>query len=121
MPASDGSPSISGKTLGYAIGGVGIAGLVVGGVTGALVLGKRSIADEHCYPELQRCDQEGIDANDAGRTLGVVSTTGFVVGVLGIGLGTYFILTSADRGEPATALVTRVAPGATELSLVRRW
>jgi len=120
-PADEGARPASGKTLGYALGGVGVAGLVVGGVTGAMVLGKKSIADEHCYPELQRCDQEGIDANDAGRTLGVVSTTGFVVGVLGLGLGTYFILTSDERGEPATALVTRVSPGATELSLVRRW
>ena len=107
--------------MGYVLAGVGAAGVVVGGVTGIMVLNKKKTADAHCYPELRACDQEGVDANESGRTLGTVSTIGFAVGLVGLGLGTYFILTSDDEGQPQTALMTQLGPGTSQVSLVRRW
>ena len=107
--------------MGYVLAGVGAAGVVVGGVTGIMVLGKKKTADEHCYPEFRACDQEGVDANESGRTLGTVSTVGFAIGLVGLGLGTYFILTSDDEGQPQTTLVTQAGPGSSQVSLVRRW
>jgi hypothetical protein len=116
-----GSPKLPGEvkrtpTLGYVLGGVGLAGLVVGGVSGALVLGKKSIADDNC--PAQRCNQTGYDAVESGRTLSMVSTTGFIVGAVGVGLGAYFIL-SAGSGEsapPRAALSAAPLPGGAALS-----
>ncbi len=118
--SADSAPPAGGhKTLGYVLGGIGAAGLVVGGITGIMLLGKKSTASDHCSTELRVCDQEGIDANDAGRALAPVSTIGFIVGIAGIGAGAYFILSGGEKSE--TALRTSIGPGAGELTVVRRW
>jgi hypothetical protein len=77
----------AGRTIGiFTAGGVGIAGLAVGGITGGLALGKKSIVDEHC--EDTRCDHEGKLAADSGRTLSIVSTVAFGVGIAGVATAT---------------------------------
>jgi hypothetical protein len=113
-----GAPSGGGKkTLGYVLGGIGVLGLAVGTVTGIMVLGKKSTAEDHCDDALRVCDQTGKDANDSGRTLGPISTIGFAVGVVGLGAGTYFILSSKSE----TAVRAAFAPGASQVTLVHRW
>lgn len=119
VTADTGGSGSNKKTLGYVVGGVGVAGLAVGAVTGIMVLGKKSTANDHCNDQLQLCDQTGKDANDAGRTLGTISTIGWVVGVAGVGLGTYFILTSNGKSE--TALATHVGPTVASVALTRSW
>ena len=110
------------RTLAYVAGGVGAAGLLVGAVTGFMAMGKANTAEDHCWDTPTKgCDQEGVDANSSGKTLAAVSTVGFAVGVVGLGLGTYFILTTGDEGQPETALVTHGGPSAGHLALVRRW
>ncbi len=42
-----------------------------------------------------------------------------MVGAVGLGLGTYFILSGGKKTE--TALVTRAALGAAHISLVQHW
>ncbi len=119
VPPDSARPSGGKRTLGFVLGGVGVAALVAGGVTGVMALGKKSEADKHCNDALRVCDQTGLDANDSGRMLGTVTTAAWAVGVVGVGLGTYFILSSSPRSE--TALVTTSRPGGAELSLVRHW
>jgi hypothetical protein len=41
-------------------------------------------------------DREALDGIDGGRTLGWVSTTAFVVGAVGVGIGVYGLVTSKD-------------------------
>jgi hypothetical protein len=121
-PRDVGVPSRGTPTLGYVIGGVGVVGIAVGGITGVMALGKASTAHDHCWEgPPQGCDQEGVDANSSGQTLAAVSTVGFVVGLVGVGLGTYFILTSGDGGKTETALVTRAYPSGGQVSLVQHW
>jgi hypothetical protein len=115
-PDSGGS---SDKTLAYVLGGVGIAGVVVGGVAGVMTLQKKSVADDECDDALKICSQEGKDANDAGRTLGTVSTIGFVVGAIGLGAGAYFLL--SDSGGKETALGVHPGAGGGLLSVRRTW
>ena len=67
------------------------------------------------------CDPEGGDANSSGKTLATVSTISLAVGVVGVGLGTYFILSSGGDDKTETALVTRGGPTGGNISLVRRW
>jgi hypothetical protein len=116
-----GAPSGGRRTLGFVVGGVGATGLVVGAVTGIMALGKKSTADDHCYSATRTCDQTGIDANDSGRTLGTVSTVGFAVGLVGLGLGTYLVLSSHDSGKAETALTTEVGPTGSRVSVAVRW
>ena len=100
-------------------GGVGIAGAVVGGVAGVMTLQKKSIANDECDDALKICSAEGKDANDAGRTLGAISTVGFVVGALGLGAGAYFLLT--DPGGKETALGVHPGAGGGFVSVRRSW
>jgi hypothetical protein len=102
---SDGSGS---RTLGYVLGGIGVAGIVTGAVAGALVLSKKSTVDDNCNAQ-KRCNDEGLSAVDSGKTLSVVSTVGFVTGVVGLGAGAYFLFTagpSRDGTVSASATVT---------------
>lgn len=84
---------------GYAAGGIGVIGLAVGTTTGILAFREKRIVREHCDSDYA-CDDTGLDAARAGDKLALASTIGFAVGVVGIGAGTYLILTS--RGPVAT-------------------
>jgi hypothetical protein len=111
--------SSSRRTAGLVVGGVGVAGLLVGGVTGALTLGKKSTADANC-PD-KRCNREGFDAVDSGRLLGNVSVVGFVVGALGAGAGAYLLLTEKNPDQARTSLLPSVGPGSFQFSWARTW
>lgn len=91
--------------LGYVIGGIGVAGFITGAVAGALVLQKKAVVDEHCDAS-KRCDAEGLDASESGRALGIVTTVGLVTGVVGVGAGTYLILSAGSREDSRAASVS---------------
>jgi hypothetical protein len=118
-PAGGGTPepSSSGtRTLGYVLGGIGIAGLGVGVVTGVMVLDRKSTADDNC-PE-KRCNQQGFDAAESGRTLGVVSTAGFVVGAVGLAAGAYLVLKSKPEQASRTVLFASARPSGAAFSVL---
>jgi hypothetical protein len=111
------APSSNQKTVGYVLGGVGLVGLAVGAVAGVMVLEKKSTVDDNC-DAARRCNQEGFDAAESGRTLGVVTTAGLVVGALGLASGAYLILSSPKEQGPQTALVGSATPRGAGLSLI---
>src|SRR5262249_30812472 len=80
------------RTVGVVVGGVGIAGLGVAAVTGVLFLGKKSTAEQDCNANRQ-CSPEGVDAFNAAKTLGVVNTIALAAGIVGVGVGTYLVVT----------------------------
>jgi hypothetical protein len=108
------------RTLGYVIGGVGVAGLAVGAITGAMVLGKKSTVDNNC-DAAKRCNQTGLDAASSGHTLGIVTTTGFIVGAVGVAAGAWLVLSSDKQERPVTALIPGGGPHGAQLTLVRRF
>src|SRR5262245_4303503 len=86
------------RTLAWIAGGLGVAGLAVGTVTGIMVLGKQSDADDICDVEACRRDQtEAVDLNEQAHDLATVSNIGFGVGILGIGVATVLLLTAPKR------------------------
>ena len=99
-PRASGMPT---RTLGFVALGVGAAGLVVGGVTGMMAFGKRGDLDDAC-PGGQ-CPPEQKDTLDSYRTLGTVSTIGFIVGGVGAATGVTLLLTSKPRSEGAARKV----------------
>lgn len=107
------------RTLGYVVGGVGVAGFAVGAITGIIGLSKQSTGNDNCDDVRRVCNQAGIDANDTARTMAPISTIGLVVGVLGVGAGAYLILTSAP--SHSVAVGTQVRGGAASLDVSARF
>jgi hypothetical protein len=116
-------PSASGsstRTLGFVIGGVGVAGLGVGAIAGILELGKAHTVDANCHPD-KSCSGAGVSAAKSGRTLEMVSNVGWVVGAAALGAGAYFLLTSGPSTKPTTSLALVTNPMGGQLSLRRTW
>ncbi|MCC6217427.1 MAG: hypothetical protein IT376_21400 [Polyangiaceae bacterium] len=108
------------RTLGFIVGGVGIAALAGAGVTGAMTLSAQSTNENNCFPGEGYCNQEGKDAASSGATFGALTTGLLVAGIAGVGLGGYFVFTSGD-GRELAAVAPRVDRAGGSLSLVRRW
>jgi hypothetical protein len=94
----------------WVVGGVGIVGLAVGGILGAVVLNQKSITDEHCDDATLTCDATGIEAANTGRTLGPISTVGFIVGGLGVGVSAVWLLARAPAKSEAGAATVGMGP-----------
>jgi hypothetical protein len=111
--AAGGSSSML-TTTGYVVGGVGIAGLVVGIVTGVMAIDRKSTADAHC--PFKSCDSVGWDAVQSGRTLGGVSVASFVVGAAGVAVGTALVVVGRSSSSKAAVGVS-AGPGGGSLVL----
>ena len=108
------------RTLGFVLGGVGLATLGAGAITGILTLGKASIIKDpaHCSAAL-RCDATGVDAASAGKTLSVVSTATLIAGAAVAATGVVLVVTSPGKA-PVTAGFM-VSPGGAGLQIGREW
>jgi hypothetical protein len=110
-PADGGSGR---RTLGWVVGGVGLAGLTVSLVTGVMVLDKKSTVDDECTNDT--CSSTGAEAASSGRTLSTVSTAAFIVGAAGLGVGAYLLLT-APSGTATARVGVRSRSAIPELVL----
>ena len=90
--------------MAYVALGVGGAGLVVGGVTGFLALGKKSDL-KGCVDT--KCPSNQQDTLDGAKSMATVSTVGFAVGFVGVGLGVVLLLTGNNS---ASASASKSAP-----------
>lgn len=100
------------RPLAYVALALGGAGLVAGGVTGALAMSKRSELDESGSCADGRCLHTVEDDVSSLRTFRTVSTVGFIAGGVLAGAGVVLLLTSSGGGEQAQR-----APGTLALGL----
>jgi hypothetical protein len=132
LPPPPGAPppahGTSGRRVGaFVTGAIGIAGLVVGGATGGVVLSRKSTLNAHCGAAIHSsdpgaCDATGLSAASGLTGLGIASTVGFAVGIAGIGTSIVLFATE-PKSPPATAGerpglafgLLSVGPGATTL------
>jgi hypothetical protein len=84
------------RTLGFVGAGVGTAALGVAAVSGVIALKKQSTLDSVCNPG---CPSSAADDIDAFRVNRTISYAGLAVGVLSLGVGGYFLLTSTSTPE----------------------
>jgi hypothetical protein len=91
----------------WIVGGIGVAGLVVGAVTGALVLHDKSAADAGCSDVTKTCTPDAKAAADAGRSLGPVTTVALVAGAAGVAAGAIWL---GVRGSGQPRVSVGVAP-----------
>lgn len=116
-PAQAGAPAAPGKRLvkspslpdippggsqagAYVLGSLGIAGLVLSGVTGGLMLANKGVIDANCTDDgagVALCrNPAAVDAGNQAKTLGLVSTVGLGVGIAGLGAATILLLTQSS-------------------------
>jgi hypothetical protein len=108
------------KAAGLVGGGVGVAGLVVGGIFGALALSDKSAQTAACNasPCTGDARARALDDHSSARSDGTVSTIGFVAGgaLLAGGLALFFTAHTRERASTIT-LLPGLAPHGGELTL----
>ena len=106
----DGSPQ---RTIGYVVGGVGIASVIVGAIFGVRAITLRSESDDKCgdgdaCPDTPE-GHEGLEANEDAQTSATVANVLVGVGLGLVGVGLVVVLTAPSESESARI---RVGPGA---------
>ena len=99
------------KAAGFVVGGVGVAALAVGTVFGVEALQKRHDSDASCSGDTCRT-QAGVNLNEDAQRFANIADVGIGVGIVGLVVGTYLVLTSGgSRPVPAaTAVGSSVLP-----------
>ena len=105
------------RTVGYIVGGVGIAGIGVGAVTGFLAIGKNKDSKDLCPTEGACPSKDGVDANDSAKKLGTISTIGFIAGGVLLATGAVLVITSRSK----YALVPNIGPQNAGLTVAGRF
>ena len=104
QPATKDDPGAGRRTMGYVVGIVGVVGLGVGGVTGLIAMSNNSDSKKLC-PNAGPCaNKTGVDDNDNAKTMGLVSTVGFIAGGALLATGIVLVLTAPSSKEKKTAL-----------------
>ncbi|MFN7147576.1 MAG: tetratricopeptide repeat protein [Myxococcota bacterium] len=112
-PPSAEVPFWSGRRIaGAAVGGVGIAGAIVGAITCGLTLAKASSAKSHCKVsgETTACDPTGLSLRSDARTLANVSNVALVAGGAALAAGVIVFATAPSTSKPASGLWIHAGP-----------
>lgn len=86
------------STLGWVSLGIGGVGLLGGTIFGVRALALKGGAD--CQGKV--CSQKGLDDIDKARTSATISTISFGVGLVGVAVGTYLLVSSSSSSSPKT-------------------
>jgi hypothetical protein len=81
--------------------GAGAAAVAIG--TSALMLHNKSVRDDNCDAQ-RNCTQAGLDANGQLSALSGWNAGAWTVAVLGLGAGTFLVLSNPPPKEPRTSL-----------------
>jgi hypothetical protein len=119
VPARSPSPSSAtsrpSSALPFVIGGIGVAGIVVGGVAGSFAIGSAAVVHREC--DGAACNTTGKEAADAGKREALISTIAFGVGVVGLTAGIVLFASRPDASSPSTAqLALGISPQRVTLS-----
>jgi hypothetical protein len=83
----------------YIAGGVGVAGIVFGAVTGGLMLSKKSVVNAKCNDAGTCVDRDGVDEANSAKALASMSTAGWAVALAGVGTATFLFFTEPPRSK----------------------
>jgi hypothetical protein len=93
------------RTIGYALGGVGIVGIGIGAVFGVQALSKSSESDDLCGNPCS--SPEGLKANEDARSAATISNIAIGVGLAALIGGVALILTAPSSSPSAAAAHTK--------------
>ena len=111
-PVEDAGANAESSSWPYVVGGVGVAGVVLGGLFGLRALDKNADAEKICADRPNRCPAAEIDKHEellkaarGARTAGYVS---FGLGLVGVGVSAVWLL--SDDADNASAHALRLYP-----------
>ncbi|GAC1352762.1 MAG: hypothetical protein NVS3B20_13790 [Polyangiales bacterium] len=102
------------RTAGWVFMGSGLVGIATGTITGILVFANANTYKAHCTPV---CDDEGAQAARVGRPLSVISPIALGIGVLGVGVGAFLVVTSKSATSKSARGTARVGIAANGIAL----
>lgn len=108
-PGDDEGGGSNMKTIGIAVGAVGLAGIGIGSFFGIRASDKWKDAKARCNSNYE-CDQTGVDLTDQARSSGNIATLGFIAGGALLVAGVVLFFT-APSGKPANKVKVGVGPG----------
>ena len=94
---------------GYGIGGLGVVALGAGAFFGLKASSKWSERNDHCTDS--GCDQVAATASDDAHDAAMVANIGVLTGAMGIGVGSYLLLTDGDDASKETDGTATMAAG----------
>jgi hypothetical protein len=101
-------------------GGVGVGGVVLGSIFGAIAMSKKSDAQKACPNAC--ADQNGVNAWSSAKSAGNVSTVAFIVGGVGLAGGAVLWFTAKpEKVEGTDAKGVRVGIGPGSIQLKGTW
>jgi hypothetical protein len=100
------APASGSNAAAWIAGGVGLTGLSVGGVFGALALSSDASARRACDDRTTDCPQHALDHAETRDRQALISTLGVGVGLAGIAVATWLILSGADAPDAQPAAVS---------------
>ena len=109
------SPSVSIATprsssaLPFVVGGIGVAGIVVGGVAGSFAISSAAVVRREC--DGAACSVVGKEAADTGKREALISTIAFGVGAVGLTAGIVLYVTRSEARSASTGqLAVGISP-----------
>jgi hypothetical protein len=116
VSAAGGSSHGTRRTVGYVVGGTGLAGLAVGGVFGYLTIAAKKRQTDNCASATNCPDYDAASAaHQDGKTYGTISTVAFIVGGVATATGIVLVLT-AKRTNVAIAPAAGIGSAGVALS-----
>jgi hypothetical protein len=125
-PSKQDDATSGSSAVGWVVGGAGVALVGVGTFFGIQTLSKKKRSDELC-PTDSTCTEEGARLNEEAQTSAWIANIAIGAGIVGIGAGTYLILSSGSAGEaqgrrsPARAENAGLLPGGLTVRLSGKW
>jgi len=104
---ASGRSSDTRKIIAFSILGLGGAGIIAGGVTGALAMKKHSELEKNGCTN-STCDLSQASNLDTFHTYSTIATVSFIVGGAGLVAGTILLLTEPKESTPPTG--ARISP-----------
>ena len=93
------------RVPGYAVGAAGLVALGVGGYFGLRAFSKWDDSKAHC--PAGACDAQAVSLRNEANTAAWVSNVAVGLGVVGLGMGTYLVLSPGEKEAGAPALGAR--------------
>jgi hypothetical protein len=112
-------PSNRPRTAAFVAGGVGVAGFVIAGITGGMLLGRDAEIAKDC-PD-KKCSPDGLEQIAGSKPLLVANAVAWGFGLAGVGASAVLFITSRGRAAPATTVVPVVTSSSAGLTLVGKF
>jgi hypothetical protein len=106
-----GSSGSSQRTIGFVVGGIGLAGLGVGAFFGYRAIQSKGRQDDNCQSSTTCPDYAAAaDAHEDSESSGLISTIAFIAGGAATAAGVVLVLTARPKADGAASAALTLTP-----------